>query len=231
LIPCLPFLLLAGKKLRKNIPRLPAYSEYLAFTQSHIASNLLIIGESTAAGVGASSVEKTFGSKISMLFTHQHNVFNLGRNGLKAKSLTKLYEKNRERLPAQIDQSIILIGANDCFQFTSPRKFAEGLNRTFDLLINKLQCRAIIIPLIPPVHQFPAIPPILRFFLGIHRQVLSRQMMYLAEKEMKITFIHQNQKYDSAFFAQDGIHPSDLGYQKMAEVVAKSIVVKKDSQI
>lgn len=231
LIPCLPFLIIAGKKLRKRITRLTAYSDFLSFTNSNATQKLLIIGESTAAGVGASDQSQTFAAHTFNLLQRDYHIYNIGKNGLKASSLSWLFQKNTQRLPNQFDQAVILIGANDCFQFSSPQKFSKGLQDSIDHL-HEHGCRSITFPLIPPVHQFPAIPPLLQFFLGIHRQVLIHQMIYIANRNKSVIYIHQNEKYPADFFAKDGIHPSDFGYQKMSEVVAATIIKakEKDSQ-
>ena len=46
---------------------------------------LLIFGESTAAGVGASKPEKTLAGQISLHFAQDYQVINLGKNGLQVK--------------------------------------------------------------------------------------------------------------------------------------------------
>ncbi|SNS51338.1 Lysophospholipase L1 [Belliella buryatensis] len=211
--------------------RLTAYSDFLSFTNSNATQNLLIIGESTAAGVGASDQNQTFAAHTFNLLQRDYHIYNIGKNGLKANALNLLFQNNAHKLPKQFDKAVILIGANDCFQFSSPQKFSKGLDQCINHL-HVIGCQLIIIPLIPPVHQFPAIPTILQFFLGIHRQVLIHQMMYIASRNKSVVYIHQNEQYASDFFAKDGIHPSDLGYQKMSEIVAATIIKtkEKDSQ-
>lgn len=225
LIPCYPFLLLAGKKLRKKILKLPPQSEYLEFLCERKNPNLFIIGESTAAGVGASQAKTTFAAQMAASL-ETRNIYNIGKNGLKTSGLKSRYHKHQDTLPPSIDTCIILIGANDCFQFTPPSKFSTGLEQFIRELIKTSSCKMILIPLIPPVHQFPAIPKIIRFFLGFHRKVLGLEVMQIALRFKEVTFIDQNEYYEPVFFAKDGIHPSDLGYKRMSEMILEELKEK-----
>jgi lysophospholipase L1-like esterase len=93
------------------------------------------------------------------------------------------------------------------------------------LLIKKKQAKHIILPLVPPVQQFPAIPRIMRFFLGWHRSILIREVQSLANAHREIDLIELNGDYTPEFFAADGIHPSDFGYEQMATEIARKIHV------
>lgn len=225
LIPCYPFLMLAGKNLRKKIIKLPPHSEYLEFLPNTDNPNLLIIGESTAAGVGASHTDTTFAAQMAAS-AETGNIYNIGKNGLKASGLNARFQKHKNTIPQSFDSCIILIGANDCFQFTPPSKFNTGLEQFITEFIKSSSCKNIIIPLIPPVHQFPAIPRIIRFFLGFHRKVLGLEVKQIALRLPEVTFIDQNEYYEPAFFAEDGIHPSDLGYKRMSEMILTQIKEK-----
>ena len=222
LIPCYPFLLLAGKKLRKSIIKLPPQSEYLEFLSERKNPNLFIIGESTAAGVGASQANTTFAAQMAASL-ETRNIYNIGKNGLKASGLNARFQKYKDNLPQSFYTCIILIGANDCFQFTPPSKFSTGLEEFIREFIKSSSCKTILIPLIPPVHQFPAIPKIIRFFLGFHKKVLGLEVKRIALRLPEVTFIDQNEYYEPAFFAEDGIHPSDLGYKRMSEMILSQI--------
>lgn len=57
LFPWLPFLVYQAKKVRKSSPKLPAQSQVLTLGQGE--KNVVLLGESTVAGVGASSASTT----------------------------------------------------------------------------------------------------------------------------------------------------------------------------
>lgn len=223
LLPIFPILYFYGKKLRQNIGKLPAHSEFIALNKEQNHSNLLIIGESTAAGVGASSREKTYAFQIYKLLREDFSVYNLGKNGLKADRLKRLLAHGKQELPSPIHLAIVLIGANDCFKFTPPSKFRREIKGFFQLLEQTYEINKIIVPSIPPVNQFPALPITIRFFLGWHRNMLVREIKSLLKENKKLIYKPLNPNFPKEYFASDGIHPSDLGYQKMAEEVVESI--------
>jgi lysophospholipase L1-like esterase len=223
LIPVFPILYVKGKKLKKNIVKLPSRSNFLKIAGDKTANNLLIIGESTAAGVGASSIETTFAAQIFRHTRGEFTIFNIGENGLKAESLMVLFGKSEKEVAISISKTIILIGANDCFKFTAPWKFKKEMESFIAFLTEKKGVKKVIIPLIPPVQEFPLIPGIMRFFLGWHRRLLTRELQILERKLPHLSFENHENILSDTFFSVDGIHPSDYGYEHIAASVAEKI--------
>jgi lysophospholipase L1-like esterase len=223
LFPFLPYLYFQGKKLREKIIKLPSHSEFLVRKSKGHSPNLLVIGESTAAGVGASSPNATFSYYIFNQLEQKYDVYNLGKNGLKAENLKKLLVHGQPDIPLEIHTAVILIGANDCFKFTPPGKFNKHI-KEFVLLLSIVKgTEKIIIPPIPFVHQFPSLPKLIRFFLGWHRKILTKELENLAKKIPEMEFENIKIKYPIEFYAEDGIHPSDLGYEKLALEISKKV--------
>lgn len=222
LIPVFPVLYFKGTKLKNRLVKLPPRSGFLELVSANPESNLLIIGESTAAGVGATSSETTFASKIFGFTDGKFTIFNLGQNGLKAEKLQSLFHKSEKSVARSFSKTIILIGANDCFKLTPPRKFRKEIESFVRFLIAEKGVEDITIPMIPPVQDFPGIPKIMRLFLGWHRSILSRELLLLEKKIPQLSFQNQREKFSVEFFSEDGIHPSDLGY----ELIAASIATK-----
>lgn len=223
LIPIFPILYLFGKKLRQKIGRLPAHSEFLSLQGKQNQANLLIIGESTAAGVGASKQESTYAHQLYQLLGKELSVYNLGKNGLQANKLKRVLAHGKQEIPFPIEKAILLIGANDCFKFTPPSKFRRELKGFIQLLSQTYRTKKIIIPSVPPVHLFPALPAIIRFFLFWHRKMLTMEIQDLAKENDILVYLPLKDNFPKEFFAADGIHPSDLGYQKLAEEALGSI--------
>lgn len=223
LIPIFPILYIIGKKLKNDIIKLPSRSEYLKIEAKESKPKLLIIGESTAAGVGASGTETTFASRIFKHTGEKFSIINIGENGLMAKNLRRLYEKSEGEKGNSFSKAIILIGANDCFKLTPPWKFKRELETFILFLIKEKKVEKITIPLIPPVQEFPLIPPIMRFFLGWHRNILSAELESLEKTNFQISFDNHKTKTFAAFYSEDGIHPSDYGYDLIALAMAETI--------
>ncbi|WP_194973980.1 SGNH/GDSL hydrolase family protein [Aquiflexum lacus] len=222
LLPFFPFFYFKGKKLRETIIKLKPQSEFLELGFDKDAKNILIIGESTAAGVGASTKENTFASQVYHQSQQTYNIHNLGKNGLKAKKLKRLLTHAKQEIPQKFEFAIILIGANDCFKFTPPGRFRYQLKDFIELLQIEKSVQRIIIPSIAPVQHFPSIPGPMRFFLGLHRSILTRELKSLGKKIPALDFNNFKIEMTSDLLASDGIHPSDTGYAMLAKATLLS---------
>ena len=67
LFPWLPFLVYQAKKVRKSSPKLPAQSPLLTLGQGE--KHVLLLGESTVAGVGASSATRQVVKEVIAVFS------------------------------------------------------------------------------------------------------------------------------------------------------------------
>ena len=76
---------------------------------------------------------------------------------------------------------------------------------------------------IPPVHLFPAFSLRMRSFLKEQRNFLQKEMADLAKENPKMVFEAISLDLSPEFFSEDLIHPSDLGYQKIAEFAVDGI--------
>ncbi len=222
LIPLFPLFYFEGKKLRRKVRRLKPYSEYQQLGISD-KSKILIIGESTAAGVGASSSDKTIAYRVFKELGNSTAILNIGKNGLLAARLHSLLIHGLDDDNWKAETAIILIGANDCFKFTPPGKFYKNLSDFKTTIQAEIGTKQIILPAIPPVNLFPSIPPVLRFFLGWHRKILMAEIQKLANAHDSIFLIDFKMDFPKTFFADDGIHPSDSGYEMMAKEISDTI--------
>lgn len=90
----------------------------------------------------------------------------------------------------------------------------------------------------PPIKEFPAFSPLIKFILGNLVEILGEELeklvachdnvFYLGEK---ITLQHWIDKFDlqvppSAFFS-DGVHPSKLTYQTWGKDIANEVLKHK----
>ncbi|PRY86951.1 lysophospholipase L1-like esterase [Mongoliibacter ruber] len=224
LLPFLPLLYFEGKKLRKKIIRLSPVSEYLSLPGDTNEKSILVIGESTVAGVGASEASQSIGAHLYHHTGEKSALLNLGKNGLKASRLRSLLLHGLDKEKKVFDVVVILIGANDCFKFTPPHKFRKAIKEFVDMLETQIGTTKIILPEIPPVHQFPAIPGLLQFFLGWHRKLLAAELKLLAKSNTKINLLELKHDFEPDFYAKDGIHPSDIGYNHMAKKISELFI-------
>lgn len=224
LYPVLPYLLYSAQKVKSNFPTPDALSEELLISSPiPEVSKLLILGESTAAGVGAKSTEETLANHFYRLFDQQHTIFNLGKNGIRAKELWPYFHRKLEKEQGEISGILLFIGANDCFKLTSPSDFSLALQRLIEALKSKFNPDWFYLADIPPVQDFPAFPPVLKYYLKNQRKFLCQEMETLAASDPQIIFKKISLSLDSDFFCEDLVHPSGKGYQAIAKFSFDSI--------
>jgi lysophospholipase L1-like esterase len=216
LLPQLPFLVSEAKHLHRHDPKLPARSSRAILGEGD--KHVLLLGESTVAGLGTSSLLTTLAGNFHRLLGPDFSVETVGKTGMRAKGMLDWYLQNRHAPPPKTTGIFIFLGANDCFKLTSPTEFRRQLEQ----LLNKLQSTTcpdwIYLADIPPVHLFPAFSEKMCFFLERQRAYLRMEMEQLAEQRSNLIFHPLNLPLQPDFFSEDLVHPSDKGYQKIAEV-------------
>lgn len=221
LLPYLPFLISEAYVIRQKGIKLPSIAENLALGSG--TSTLLILGESTAAGVGASSQENTLAGNFHRLLGTSWEIKNIGKNGLKAGKAYDYYKNSDLLTTGKIRGLVLFLGANDCFKLTAPSVFHQQLKSLIDQISSELHPDWIYLADIPPVHLFPAFSLKMRSFLKEQRNFLQKEMTQLSREHHNMIFEPISLDLSPDFFSQDQIHPSDLGYQKIAEFAVDGI--------
>lgn len=222
LVPMLPVLGYHVWQVRKTLPPLPPKSNHLVVGKS-TQPKLLIIGESTAAGVGASSPKHTLAEYIHTLFGESYQVVNFGKNGLQAQNFIEFLTSSLPGSQRTFEGILLFLGANDCFRMTHPRQFSQSIKQILDFLQQHHSPKWIYLAAIPPVHLFPAFSKIARFYLKRQRDFLASELSLLPHHVPFLIYSESEFDPDDTFFAADQIHPSDLGYHYMASQAIKEI--------
>ncbi|MEK0442567.1 MAG: hypothetical protein RL403_1545 [Bacteroidota bacterium] len=221
LYPWIPLLFYQAKQIRKTSPRLPAQSSLI--TLGNGENHILLLGESTVAGVGASSSAHTLAGNFYRLLGESFQIETIGKKGLRVKDALTLYLQHRKTLKSKSKGAILFLGANDCFLLTSPTAFKKEV----DALINQIQlctgAQWIYLAAIPPVHLFPAFSKRMQSFLQAQRSYLQVELEKIALGNPKVIYQETPLDLHPEFFSEDGIHPSDLGYQKIAELAFEKL--------
>ncbi len=214
LYPLLPVLLYQAFNVRRKNPTPPAISEELTLGEGK--KNILILGESTAAGVGASSVEFTLANNLYGFLGTDYRITNLGKNGLRVAQTYAHFGDKISGIKDSTDGIFIFLGANDCFKLTHPKKFRNQLDHLISTLNSDFSPSWIYLADIPPVHLFPAFPSILQSYLKTQRHFLQQEMKAICAENNRIIWDQLKLDFNPDFFAVDGVHPSDEGYQRIA---------------
>lgn len=215
ILPFAPFLYLQGQYVRRKIGRLPdAAGEKLGkFANGAATVNLLVLGESTAAGVGARTHEtglagqfaRFLGEKIGKSVRWQV----IGKSGITVKRTI------RELVPEigdeKFDYIMLALCGNEVLSLHSPRVFRRDMQKLLAILRAKQPDATVFITNAPAVRLSPVLPFTIKFILG-HLSALHDANAREMTGEMKsVYYFHQPTSVPEDFFA-DGLHPSEAGY-------------------
>lgn len=222
-----PVLLVQGMWVRWKSLKLPeppgARSGGVGGTSGGL--RLLIVGDSSAAGVGADTQASALSGQLCRaLLAHGPVTWHLeAQTGATTKtSLAKLAKP--DRVPeAQFDIALLVHGVNDTTSFTSQARFKARQKALMTQLGARHGISQFVLSGVPPMRHFPLLPQPLRWFLGCHAERLDAVLAALAQERRDCTHVALDLPYEPRFVARDGFHPSEQAYAIWAAMVADTI--------
>lgn len=226
----LPVLLLQGKKVRDEIIRLPEApgSKRGTIQGEEPSVDFVVLGESTVAGVGASKQALGLAGQIAVSI-HQETGRTvlwsaIGRNGMTADRLPKkLLPKINHTSPSFI---VVAIGVNDVKAFRAVRTWKQNIESLLFQIHSQVTNTQIVICGVPDMSYFPALPNPLRYVLGQESISLDAVLESTIEKYDSVIYTKVPATSSKEYYASDGFHPNDLGYQAWGELVSKELIRK-----
>jgi len=227
-IPLVPVLLAQGYWTRKRTPRLPDATGPLEGTIAGEGDplRLIALGESTVAGIGASTHEHALTGQLALALNSRCgrgvNWLVVARSGINArKSLRELVPKLAGR---RADVLLIALGVNDSIEFHTARRWAEDVAQLIEAIRAEVGDALVLLAGVPPLDCFPALPEPLSFVLGTRSACLGEASIKIATKIKRVVHVpfRINKNGCDDLFCPDGFHPSELGYSLWAEQLAEA---------
>ena len=215
ILPFAPFLYLQGQYVRRKIGRLPDASgeKSGSFAGGEETVSLLVLGESTAAGVGASTHEtalaghfaRFLGAKLDKSVNWQV----VGKSGITVKrTIAELVPL----IPSEkFDFILLALCGNEVLSLHSPRVFRRDMRRLIAILKEKHPQATFFITNAPAVHLSPVLPFPIRSILGQLSALHDANAREFTAEMPQVLYFHRPSSVPEDFFA-DGIHPSEKGY-------------------
>ena len=206
--------------------------------------NLMIVGDSAAAGVGSQTQQEALVGNLIPLLTQQPIIqtkFNILNWSLQATTghtsfdiLRRLYIMPAPNLP--IDVMILSVGVNDTTSSVSVNKWQQQIEDIVAIAQRKFGVRELVFLSLPPMAQMPAIPAPLNNFVGAKASILDNTLQQVCAAHDGVTYMatdfarmideHSNGTPIDirVMFASDGFHPSSLMYGYWAQQLVELIV-------
>lgn len=184
---------------------------------------LLIVGDSSAAGVGAATQDQALaGRLVNQLACHFTIEWRLvARTGATTGS-TLRYLTCAE--PFICDVVLVVLGVNDTIRGATVRGWRHRLAQLFDLLEARFAASHIYVSGVPPMADFPLLPQPLAWALGRHAARLDRGMAALIGDLPNCDHVPMDLPFDPSLVAEDGFHPGPAAYELWAESLAARII-------
>ncbi len=215
-----PLLLWQGRRVRRDTPVLPEPpGPRSGFAGAGPPLRLLVVGDSAAAGVGASHQQEA----LAMQFAHRLGRESrvewtlIARSGETTGTMLRRLETDA---PLECDIAITSLGVNDVTAAIGLGAWRRQQARLREALRRRYRARLIILSGLPPMHLFPALPQPLRWYLGQRAASFDRVLEADAGAERDCVFLSLRFSDDMTLAASDGFHPGPAVYAQWAELAA-----------
>ena len=230
-LPFAPFLYLQSKYVRRKVGRLPdAAGETVGkYGEQTEIINLLAVGESTVAGVGAKTHNEAltgqFAKHLSQKLDKSVRWHAFGTSGI---TIERTLRELVPNFPSEkMDVIVVALGANDVFGLSSPHKFRRNLKTLLEVLREKYPDAKIFVANVPMVRDFIALPNPLRYVLSRLAKLHHFNAIDLISKLENVFYFDDVKRVEDDFFS-DGIHPSPKGYDLWSKAMVDFFVRNPD---
>ena len=221
LLPFFPLLYLQGQWVRRKIGVLPGAA---GDTRGRVgvgdrSVKLLVIGESTVAGLGARTHETALAGQFSFFLNQALDStvewLAIGKNGVTARrtieELVPLIPENEN-----FDFVLLGVGGNDVLKVSSPKKWRRDMLELIGIMRDRYPDCGIFMTNAPAVHLSPVLPHPIKGLLGGLSKMHDLNTKEFTRDMEKIYYFHRPTEVPHDFWA-DGIHPSEAGYRLWSE--------------
>ena len=183
---------------------------------------LLIVGDSSAAGVGVATQDHALaGQLVAQLATTHHVTWRLeARTG---DTTHQTLKRLRTAAAERYDIAVIALGVNDATRFVPAWLWRRQQRRLFVTLQQRFGVSQIFASGVPPLGAFPLLPQPLRWVLGQHATRLDATLISLTEARTDLNRIDMAFDLSPDTMAEDGFHPGPDIYAAWAVRISDQI--------
>ena len=177
---------------------------------------MVVLGDSTAAGVGASSLEATLPYRVAVGLGGTIRVTNLAVSGA---TLGDVVADQLPRVPQNADLLLVSATANDATKGRSPSDVQDDLRRLIQGLTER-GTKRIVLSTTPNFRTTPALPVLMNRLFGRRAEGMTLMLRRMAVREpnVRLADLYHEGTLSEEQYAADGFHPNDAGYTAWAEV-------------
>jgi lysophospholipase L1-like esterase len=225
-----PILLAQARRLRKTALRLPEATGPRSGAEgtddtSTTPLRILVVGDSSAAGVGVEAQEHALAQPVARLLASATGrrvewqlVAKSGVNTCEALNLSMCSEVG----PA--DYLVIALGTNDVTSQRRPAQFLRDFIALADHLRERTGAVGVVVTGLPPLRILPAAPHPLRWYLGRYAIRLDLILRNWVNRHSSRRYVSLEWAARPEDMALDRFHPGPGQYRRWAELVSEHIL-------
>lgn len=184
---------------------------------------LLIVGDSSAAGVGVATQQQALSGQIVGRLAVERAVHwrLIARTGMTTRALPAFLEGHAAG-PASV--AVTALGVNDATRLVSPRSWVAQTRRLHQVLRGHHGIRRIYVTSMPPLARFRALPRPLSTVLGAHADGMWAALEAEVCADDAVRTLTPDWGVDPGRMAEDGYHPGPEIYRDWGSFMAERIL-------
>lgn len=219
MIPVAPVLYAQGRRLRRDTPILPPAAQPWHGSQpGPDPLRVLLIGDSTIAGVGADTqlngLPGNLARELSERLQRGVEWRAVGESGATSRDLLERFID--EALSEPFDLVFLSVGANDALGLRSRSAFGRDVRTLLTRFRETSPAATVLMSSLPAFARFELLPDPLRRNLYRHSQSLESEARAVVARLDRAHMSPPPPPYTEGFFASDLFHPSEAGYRDWA---------------
>ncbi len=213
---------------RARMPRLPeAAGERDGVVGRGSLLRLLIVGDSSAAGVGVAEQSQALAGHLTKALAAQAAMRVqwrlLARAGLtSAQCLDQLLSNAR----LEADVAVVVLGVNDVIDQVPSQRAVAAREAIANRLRNGHGVAHVVFAPLPPVQHFPGLPQPLRWIAGRDAKRHDDAVAAWASTRADVSHVPIDLPLNTALMADDGFHPGEPVYRICGTALAEHIATQ-----
>jgi lysophospholipase L1-like esterase len=225
LLPLAPLLYVQGRLTRWKVGLLPDAAGPTSGITAGAGepSRLLVLGESTVAGLGASTHESALAGQFALrLAEHLGRPVEWHVTGLNGVTARRVIDELLPMVPdAAFDHILLGIGGNDVMKLSSPRVWRRDMTELLGILRARHPEAVIFISNCPMIVMSPVIPEPVKTILWRLSRLHNANVIEFTRAMPRVFYYPQPADVTLEGFFADGIHPSEQGYADWAAAMMR----------
>ena len=215
-----PVVLAQGRRLKRSTLHLPdAALPWAGELAGPRPIRLLVLGDSTAAGVGAATQHEALPGRLAdALHARTDRGIRwraVGKNGATAREIVERFLDEALTEPAEL--LFLSIGANDAMTMRGTGAFVRDVRSILDAFETRNPGAFVLMSSLPVFGRFGLLPQPLRTALYRHSLALEAAARAVVERRPRTLMSNDPPPYAEDFWAPDFFHPSSSGYRDWAD--------------